>query len=135
VPRLRWDHVNFDEAEVQVNRLKGGKPGNQPLTGKELRALRQLRRDWPNGRHLFGNERGSPMTPAGFAKMLSRAAEEAGFEFTIHPHMLRHACGYKLANDRRDTRMIQGYLGHRNIQSTVRYTELASTRFIGLWRD
>ena len=127
--------MNFDDAEIHVKRLKGGKTGNQPLGGRELRALRQLRRDWPNGRHLFANERGSPMTPAGFAKMLSRAAEEARFEFTVHPHMLRHACGYKLANDGRDTRTIQDYLGHRSIQSTVRYTELASTRFVGLWRD
>ena len=67
--------------------------------------------------------------------MVERAAQAAGFDMEIHPHMLRHACGYKLANDGFDTRTIQGYLGHRSIQHTVRYTELAPTRFKGLWRD
>jgi type 1 fimbriae regulatory protein FimB/type 1 fimbriae regulatory protein FimE len=75
------------------------------------------------------------MTPDGFAKMLARVGVEAGFEWAVHPHMLRHAGGFKLANDARDTRAIQDYLGHRSIQSTVRYTELASSRFVGLWQD
>ncbi len=75
------------------------------------------------------------MTPAGFARMLGRVGAEAGFEWVVHPHMLRHARGFKLANDGRDTRTIQDYLGHRSIQSTVRYTELTSTRFVGLWQD
>lgn len=106
-----------------------------PLSGVELSELRRLRREWPDGRHIFVNERGSPMTPAGFARMLERVGIEAGFPWKPHPHQLRHACGYKLANDTRDTRMIQDYLGHRSIQSTVRYTELASVRFVGLWQD
>ena len=81
------------------------------------------------------NERGSPMTPAGFTRMLERVSVEAGFGWKVHPHMLRHACGYKLADDARDTRAIQDHLGPRSIQSTVRYTELASVRFVGLWQD
>src|SRR5262249_50708982 len=125
----------FANADLHVKRAKGGRAITHPPTGAELRALRQLRRDWPDGRHLFTNERGSPMTPAGFARMVGRVGVEAGFEWTVHPHMLRHACGYKLANDARDTRTIQDYLGHRSIQSTVRYTELASVRFVGLWSD
>jgi integrase len=72
---------------------------------------------------------------AGFARMLERVGIDAGFEWKVHPHMLRHAAGYKLANDGRDTRTIQDYMGHRAIASTVRYTELAATRFVGLWRD
>jgi hypothetical protein len=75
------------------------------------------------------------MTPAGFARMLERVSVEAGFGWKVHPHMLRHESGYKLANDARDTRTIQDHLGHRSIQSTVRYTELASVRFVGLWQD
>jgi type 1 fimbriae regulatory protein FimB/type 1 fimbriae regulatory protein FimE len=59
----------------------------------------------------------------------------AGIEFPIHPHMLRHATGYKLANDGQDTRAIQHYLGHRNIQHTTRYTELAPDRFKDFWKD
>jgi site-specific recombinase XerD len=112
-----------------------GQRTSEPLTGEELRALRQLRREWPDGRHLFVNERGSPMTPAGFARLLERVGIKAGFEWKVHPHMLRHAAGYKLANDGRDTRTIQDYLGHRLIQSTVRHTELSPTRFVGLWQD
>jgi site-specific recombinase XerD len=60
---------------------------------------------------------------------------EAGFKFGAHPHMLRHSCGYKLANDGHDTRSLQAYLGHKNIQHTVRYTEMSPTRFKDFWRD
>ena len=132
---LTWERIDFQSADLVVKRAKGGKTTTHPLTGVELRALRQLRRDWPDGRHIFVNERGVPMTTAGFARMLERVGAEAGFAWKVHPHMLRHACGYKLANDARDTRTIQDYLGHRSIQSTVRYTELASVRFVGLWQD
>lgn len=132
---LTWDRVDFAAADIVIRRAKGGKTTTHPLTGAELRALRQLRRDWPDGRHLFVNDRGAPMTSAGFARMLERVGAEAGFPWKPHPHMLRHAAGFKLANDGRDTRTIQDYLGHRSIQSTVRYTELAATRFVGLWQD
>jgi len=62
-------------------------------------------------------------------------ARGAELAIKVHPHMLRHACGYKLANDGQDTRSLQSYLGHRNIQHTVRYTELAPARFRHFWRD
>ncbi|MCP4313195.1 MAG: tyrosine-type recombinase/integrase, partial [Bacteroidetes bacterium] len=68
-------------------------------------------------------------------KLVARAGKETKMEFPVHPHMLRHACGYKLANDGHDTRAIQAYMGHRNIQHTVRYTELAPDRFSGFWSD
>jgi type 1 fimbriae regulatory protein FimB/type 1 fimbriae regulatory protein FimE len=67
--------------------------------------------------------------------MIARAGRLAGIPFRVHPHMLRHACGYKLANDGPDTRAIQAYLGHRNINHTVRYTELSPERFRGFWND
>ena len=83
---------------------------------------------------VFVSERGTPFTVSGFRRMVERAA--AGLEIKVHPHMLRHACGFKLANDGVDTRALQAYLGHRNIQHTVRrYTELAPGRFKGFWRD
>ena len=66
--------------------------------------------------------------------MVERAAVAAGLEMKAHPHMLRHACGYALANKGHDTRALQAYLGHRNIQHTVRYTELSPTRFKDFWR-
>jgi type 1 fimbriae regulatory protein FimB/type 1 fimbriae regulatory protein FimE len=79
-------------------------------------------------------ERGAPMTASGFFKMLRRAAKSIGME-DVHPHLLRHACGYKLVNDGVDTRTIAAYLGHRNLQNTARYTAMSATRFNGLWRD
>jgi site-specific recombinase XerD len=66
---------------------------------------------------------------------MDRAARVASFDMKIRPHMLRHSCSYKLANDGVDTRTIQGYLGHKSIQHMVRYTELAPTRFNSLFRD
>ncbi|MGH6682180.1 MAG: tyrosine-type recombinase/integrase [Bradyrhizobium sp.] len=97
---------------------------------------RRLQREQPAGtRSVFVSERGAPMTPRGFAQMLSRTATSITFSIAVHPHMLRHACGFKLANDGRDTRVIQDYLGHQQIQHTVRYTEMASGRFDGFFKD
>ena len=79
-------------------------------------------------------ERGAPMTAGGFRQMLRRTGQESGLSLLVHPHMLRHACGYALANKGHDTRALQAYLGHRNIQHTVRYTELSPTRFKNFWR-
>jgi type 1 fimbriae regulatory protein FimE len=105
------------------------------LKGDELRALRKLKRDAGNAEYVFVSERGSPFSTAGYAKMVARAGEDAGFKFGVHPHMLRHARGYKLANDGHDTRSLQAYIGHKNIQHTTRYTEMSATRFKDFWRD
>jgi integrase len=102
--------------------------------GDEIRALRRLQRESAPGPFLFVSERGAPFTPAGFAKLVERAGAEAGFDFKAHPQMLRHGCGFALANAGHDTRALQAYLGHRNIQHTVRYTELAPNRFKDFWR-
>ena len=75
------------------------------------------------------------MSPVGFRRMITRLGEAAKMPFSIHPHMLRHACGFKLANDGQDTRAIQHYLGHKNIQHPVGYTELNSDRFQEFWDD
>ena len=80
-------------------------------------------------------ERGSPITDSTFKKVIARVGIEAKIGLPIHPHMLRHSTGFKLANDGQDTRSIQHYLGHKNIQRTVRYTEVASVRFKGFWPD
>ena len=116
-----------------MNRAKNGEPSTHPLSGVELRALRRLKRESIELPFVFVSERGSPFTTAGYRKMIARLGEATRFSFPAHPHMFRHACGYKLANDGRDTRALQHYLGHRNIQHTVRYTELSSTRFEGWW--
>jgi type 1 fimbriae regulatory protein FimB/type 1 fimbriae regulatory protein FimE len=75
------------------------------------------------------------LSVAGYQRMVARAAPQAGFPFLVHSHMLRHSCGYKLANDGHDTRAIQGYLGHRSIVSTQRHTALAPGRFKNFWKD
>ena len=116
--------------------LKNGSPATHPLTGKELRALRRLQREQhTKSPFVFTSERGTPFTKRGFQAMVERAGKAIGFNVKTHPHMLRHACGFKLANDGVDTRTIQAYLGHKSIQHTVRYTELAPTRFKSLFRD
>jgi integrase len=131
---LRWEQVDFAAATLHVRRVKKGTPATHPIRGDEMRALRRLQREGSQGPFLFVSERGAPFTTAGFAKLVERAGKAAGFDFKAHPHMLRHACGFALANAGHDTRALQAYLGHRNIQHTVRYTELAPTRFKDFWR-
>ena len=135
VSALRWDQIDLEQGFLHVRRLKNGMPSVHPLRGPEIRALRQLMREMGPSAYVFTTERGGPMTTAGFRKMLSRCSEMSDLAFPIHPHMLRHACGYKLANDGHDTRAIQHYLGHKNIQHTVRYTELSTDRFKEFWDD
>jgi type 1 fimbriae regulatory protein FimB/type 1 fimbriae regulatory protein FimE len=133
---LRWDQIDLKAGHLHVRRAKNGTPSTHPLQGDELRALRQLAREWPDrGGFVFISERHGPMSADGVRKMLARTGEEAGLSFSVHPHMLRHACGFKLANDGHDTRALQLWLGHRNIQHTVRYTELSPARFKNFWRD
>lgn len=128
---LRWDQVQFSSANLHVRRVKQGTPSTHPLLGDELRALRKLQREQkPKSPFVFTSERDTPFTTAGFARMIERIGVAAGLNFKAHPHMLRHACGYALANKGHDTRAVQAYLGHKNIQHTVRYTELTPTRFV-----
>jgi integrase len=132
---LRWDQVDLKAGLLHVARLKNGIASTHPIRGPELRALRELRRDYPSSPYLFVSELGGPLTPATVRKLIARAGEKAKLPFPTHPHMLRHSTGYKLANDGHDTRSIQQYLGHRNITHTVRYTELSPERFKGFWKD
>lgn len=133
---LRWEQLDLEAGIFHVKRLKKGTPSTHPLTGIELRALRRLKREMTSGGpHVFSSERGGPLTTSAIGKLVARAGDAAGLGLPIHPHMMRHSCGYKLANDGVDTRSVQAYLGHRSIQHTVRYTELATDRFNGLWRD
>jgi type 1 fimbriae regulatory protein FimB/type 1 fimbriae regulatory protein FimE len=135
VVALRWNMMDLNQGHIHIHRLKQGMPSVHPLRGPELRALRRLGRDYPASPYVFLSERGSPLTDSTVRKIVARAGRKAGIQFPIHPHMLRHATGYKLANDGHDTRAIQQYLGHKNIQHTVRYTELSATRFLDFWRD
>jgi integrase len=133
---LRWEQVDFRTASLHVRRAKQGTPSTHPIVGDELRALRRLQRDQePKSPFVFTSERGTPFTTAGFARMIDRAATRAKLAIKPHPHMLRHACGYALANRGHDTRALQAYLGHKNIQHTMRYTELSPTRFKNFFRE
>jgi len=132
---LRWDQVELGRnAVLHVRRVKQGVPSVHPLQGDEMRALRELKR-LATSPFVFVSERGAPLTAPGFSRMVERAAALADLGIKAHAHMLRHACGYKLANDGHDTRSLQAYLGHRNIQNTTRYTALAPDRFKTFWKD
>jgi type 1 fimbriae regulatory protein FimB/type 1 fimbriae regulatory protein FimE len=130
--QLRWSQIDLRHGRLHVNRAKGGQESVHPLCGPELRALRPLQGQSP---YVFTTEAGTPVTTAWFLRMVQRTGVAAKMPFAIHPHMLRHSCGYKLANQGEDTRSLAHYLGHRNLQSTARYTALAPDRFAGFWRD
>ena len=132
---LEWSQVEFGRsASLHVRRVKNGKQSVHPLRGDEIRALRELRRQFPDSGFVFATERGGPFTPDAVNRLIKRIGKRAGFAFPVHAHMLRHGCGYALANKGHDTRAIQDWLGHRSIQHTVRYTELSPTRFKDFWR-
>ena len=130
---LRWSDVDLKAAQVHVRRLKKGVDSTHPLQGEEIRALRRLKKDY-GGAFVFTTELGGPLIRNTFNKIIARAGERAGISFAVHPHALRHACGYALANRGVPTRTLQHWLGHSSIRHTVRYTALSSAAFEGLWR-
>jgi site-specific recombinase XerD len=131
---VRRDDVDLDQARLWVHRLKNGLSVEQPVAGDELRAIKRYltaRTDalpW-----LFLSERGQPLTRQSVNYILATAALRAGLP-AVRPHMLRHSCGYYLANRGYDLRLIQDYLGHRDPKHTVHYTRTAASRFEGIWR-
>jgi len=133
---LRWDQIDLKASLLHVARRKNGSPSTHPLHRPELRALRSWRRQQDEAApYVFTSLRGGPMTVRTLHYVVAEAGKAAGIEFPVHPHMLRHATGFYLANAGQDTRAIQLYLGHKNIQHTVRYTELSSARFKDFWKD
>jgi integrase len=132
---LRWEQVDLRQGLLHVSRLKRGVPSTHPLTGLEIRMLRPLHRSSHDSPYVFNSERGGPMTTANVRKMVAHAGALAEIGFPVRVHQLRHGCGYKLANDGRDTRAIALWLGHRNLQHTMRYTELSPLRFRDFWHD
>jgi site-specific recombinase XerD len=122
---LRWDQVDFTQGLLHVGR-RNNTACVHLIRRPDLWLLRQVKRDSLPSAYVFVSEREGSMTAAGFRKLLARTGVAAGFGFGVHPHMLRHACGYKLANDGCDARAIQHYLGHKSIQHTVRYTQLSA---------
>jgi type 1 fimbriae regulatory protein FimB/type 1 fimbriae regulatory protein FimE len=105
VCELRWWQVNLDAGTLQLQRAKKGTPSTHPLHGDEIRALRRVKREFPHSDHVFVTERVGPFSTDNFAAVVKRAGKGAGMR--VHPHMLRHACGFSLANQGHDTRSLQ----------------------------
>src|ERR1700720_1142649 len=135
VVALRWDDIDLTTGRLHVRRAKGGDASVHPISARESRALRKLLREAPTSPYVFISERRAPLSATGYQRMVARAGVAAKFNFLVHSHMLRHACGFKLANDGHDTRAIQAYFGPRSIMSTVRYTALTPNRFKNFWKD
>jgi len=130
---LTWDQVHLDRgAEVlDVKRLKGSQDSKHPLDTTEIRLLNALRKVSDGSRYVFVSERRGKLSSAAVQKLLERLAPVAGLNIKVHPHMLRHAAGHKFANEGKDTRSLQLWLGHRNIRHTVAYTQLSDRCFKG----
>jgi len=133
--RLRRQDVDLTHGRIWIQRLKGSLSTEQPLRADELRTLKRYVKQRGNARlpWLFLNERGDQFTRSAINYLVGITGVRAGLTFHVHPHMLRHGCGYALANRGYDLRLIQDYLGHRDPKHTTRYTRTAAHRFEGLW--
>ena len=134
--QLEWSQVEFGRnAALHVRRVKSGKPSVHPIRGDELRMLAALRRAYPVTGYVFNSQHATPFTEDAANRLIKNIGKRAKLALPIHFHMLRHSCGFKLANDGADTRAIQDWLGHASIQHTVIYTQLSPKRFKDFWRD
>ena len=132
---LKWTQIDLVGGYIEIHRVKNGHDTVHPLRSPELRALRILQRQYPETQYVFISERKAPLSTRSIRHIIARAGELAGIPFQVHPHQLRHACGYYLAASGHDTRAIQDYLGHKNIHHTVRYTQMSPQRFENFWSD
>ncbi len=132
---LKWSQIDLVGGYIEIHRVKHGHDSIHPLRSPELRALRQILRDYPDTNYVFVSERKAPLSTRLIRHIIARAGKLAQIPFEVHPHQLRHACGYYLAAQGHDTRAIQDYLGHKNIHHTIRYTQMSPHRFENFWRD
>lgn len=137
--RLRLSDIDLHGRQINVLRIKNSFSTIHPLIPREVRALREwlrVRKQWAETGNdwLFIKRSGDPISRQQLYNILTDTSKKTGLTVCAHPHMLRHACGYALADNGADTRLIQDYLGHRNIRHTVRYTASNSARFGGIWR-
>jgi type 1 fimbriae regulatory protein FimB len=135
---LKLDQVDTESRVLHVTRLKRGLSTTQPLRLDEIRAikawLKERARMKPTGKTFFISEQRKPLHRSTVNLLLRNYSKAASLPLLAHPHMLRHACGFALADQGADTRLIQDFLGHRNIQHTVKYTATNPARFERLWR-
>ncbi|SRR5476649_2630514 len=138
---LRFSDLNMSDGRINIHRLKNGFSTIHPLMKDEHNSImewKHARENWKPAEDpdiIFISQRGSRLSRTQAWRIIREAGERAGTSTHTHPHMLRHACGYELAERGTDTRLIQDYLGHRNIRHTVRYTASNAARFFGLWED
>lgn len=132
---LLWSDVELKRERLHVRRLKDGDPGVHRLQKDEVKALRQLRKDYPENRHVFIGERGNRLSVSGIRQIVQHAGEAAGLDFPIHAHVLRHFCGYALADQGWDILRIKDWLGHVCVSSSALYAKLSPHKFDGAWRD
>ena len=131
---LRRDDISFDRSTIWIRRLKGSNSGMHPIEGDELRAIRRyLATRTDNLPWLFISERQTKLSRFAVNYLVDTTANAAGLP-NVHPHCLRHSCGYALSDKGQDLRTIQEWLGHRSIEMTIRYTRISQRRFAGLWR-
>lgn len=133
---LTWSDIDFGGGSVHINRLKKGISGRHPLRKPELIALHKLRTSQAiDSPYLFNSQQGKPLSDRIVRNIVLEAGKVADLPLSVHPHMLRHACGYYLANKGFDTRAIAEYLGHSSLEHTYRYTAIAPGRFNDFWSD
>jgi integrase len=129
---MRWDAIDLDNGVIHVQRAKSGNPSAHTCDRDEIRDLRRLRKEAGTSLCVFTTERGGPLSVDALQYIVREAGEAAGLDVSAHPHMLRHAAGYCLINQGNDVRLVQDFLGHKNIQTTARYTALAPQRLATL---
>lgn len=133
---LKWEDLDLILGTIHINRLKRGKSGRHPLKKVEIIALNRLRKQaTKESRYVFTSQLGLPLSDRAVGKIIENAGKTAGLPFPIHPHMMRHSCGYFLANQGIDTRAIAEYLGHTSLNNSYRYTAIAPGRFEDFWSD
>ena len=135
VASLLWEQVDLTNHLMHIKRRKNGTPSTHFIEGKELRALKRLRRAYPGARFVFTTERKGPLSNQAIRHVVKRSGVLAKLPFPVHPHMLRNGAGYYLAERGQDLRVIQTFLGHRNVQNTTIYVQLSPQRFAKLWDD
>ena len=128
---MRWSQIDLEVGVLHVTRVKGRNDSTHSLDRDELRDLRKLRQQ-VTGPHVFETERGGPLSVDALQYITGQACRLAKLDVDAHAHMLRHAAGYMLASEGTDTRLIQDFLGHRDIRRTAHYTAISPKRLAAL---
>lgn len=136
--QMKCSSINLDARVIQVSRMKNGFSTIHPIKRDEAKVIRtwldsRAKMKGADSDALFLSNQGRGISRKTVWMLLKDLGEKAKISIPTHPHMLRHACGYALANQGADTRLIQDYLGHISIGNTVKYTASNPARFARLW--